>query len=216
VLALGWLVCEGAVRDPRDIEELQESGAPAGYAAEMLIGLRVEAAERLSLSLAPGEPRSALPATPARTPASPRAGVEPAVDLRPVLEDRKRLAGWFLEMFERADLRARVGGVHTGGLVLGGRLLAIAEDVSRHHVVDRLVGIAFRDGLPLGEAVLLLSARISGAMAAKACRAGVGALVSRSVPTELAASIAGANGLILVGRARQEAPHYYWPAGESA
>jgi FdhD protein len=123
------------------------------------------------------------------------------------------MAAWFRDMFERAELRSSVGGVHTGGLVLEGQLAGIAEDVSRHHVVDRLVGRAIREALPLHDAILLVSARISGSMATKACRAGAGALVSRSIPTELAASIAARNGLVLVGRARQERAHYHWPAG---
>jgi formate dehydrogenase accessory protein FdhD len=134
-------------------------------------------------------------------------------ELRATIEARDAVTNWFRDMFERAELRSSVGGVHTGGLVLEGRLQGVAEDVSRHHVVDRLVGRAVLEDVPLPDAILLLSARISGSMAAKACRAGVGALISRSIPTELAATIAARNGLILVGRARQEKPHYHWPDG---
>ena len=119
-------------------------------------------------------------------------------------------------MFDQAAIRSSVGGVHTGGLVVDGDLASVVEDVSRHHVVDRLVGSAFQTGASLRSSILLVSARISGAMAAKACRAGVGALVSRSVPTELAAAVASPNGLILVGRARGETPHYYWPEPDAA
>ena len=123
-----------------------------------------------------------------------------------------RIRELFSQMFDRAALRTAVGGVHTGGLVLEGELIAVVEDVSRHHVVDRLVGRAVLDADGAGGAVFLLSSRISGAMAAKACRVGAGALVSRSVPTELAASVAARCGLVLMGRARSDNRFVHWPS----
>ena len=55
----------------------------------------------------------------------------------------------------------------------------------------------------------------SGAMAAKACQARFAAMVTRSVPTDLATHVAGAWGLTLVGRARREQPLYVWPLEQS-
>lgn len=211
-LATGWLVCEGVVRTPHEIEDLGVTEAEGGFAACVSVRLAQPALDRLKRVLS----RDAVPAVrPAAlaTPhddETPHPPLEVAV-LRPLLEDRARVATWFRDMFDRASLRSTVGGVHTGGLVVDGNLSLVVEDVSRHHVVDRLVGSAFLANTSLRGSILLVSARISGAMAAKACRAGVGALVSRSIPTELAASLARSGGLILVGRARREHPHYYWP-----
>jgi FdhD protein len=211
-LAFGWLTCEGVAHEPTEVTSLEIVEAPAGWAAEIRIRLEDAATGRLARTLMPGTPGSARPPQPPFA-SLRRAPAGASAELQATLEDRDAVAAWFREMFERAELRSRIGGLHTGGLVLEGRLQGVEEDVSRHHVVDRLVGRAVREDVPLPDAILLLSARISGAMAAKACRAGVGALISRSIPTELAATIAARNGLILVGRARREKPHYHWPAG---
>ncbi len=211
-LAVGWFVCEGVVLAPVQIENLTEEDAEAGYAACLSVRLAPAAFRRLTVSLSSDTELSVSPAA-LTTPSDirvPHSGPG-STTLRPLLEDRGRVAGWFREMFDQATLRSSVGGVHTGGLVVDGALARVVEDVSRHHVVDRLVGSAFLADTPRQDSILLVSARISGAMAAKACRAGVGALVSRSVPTELAAAVASSHGLILVGRARREVPHYYWP-----
>ena len=211
-LASGWLVCEGAVRTRAEIEELARIAPGEGYSAALAVRLTPEALGRLrkavsgSRSLTIGPPTLAEPRG-ART-TSCEAHV---TELETLLRDRHRVAAWFGQMFDRASIRSSVGGVHTGGLVVGGHLTRVVEDVSRHHVVDRLAGAGFGDGVDLVRSIFLLSSRISGAMAAKASRARVGALVSRSVPTELAAAVAGANGLILVGRARRERPQYHWP-----
>jgi FdhD protein len=211
-LTVGWLVSEGIVFAPGEIENVSEEEPEAGYAACLAVRLEPPALGRLTGALSSDASLSVRPAaltTPGNViaPDSRSANLE----LRPLLEDQERVATWFRDMFDQAALRSSVGGVHTGGLVVDGRLARVVEDVSRHHVVDRLVGSAFQSQTRLRQSIFLVSARISGAMAAKACRAGVGALVSRSVPTELAAAVAGSHGLILVGRARREAPHYYWP-----
>jgi FdhD protein len=216
-LATGWFVCEGIVRTPDEIGDLVDEGAEPGYAACLTVHLTQPALGRLTAVLSSDTASSVRPAALN----APRAIQEPfsasgGSQLRPLLEDRGRVTAWFRDMFDQAVLRSSVGGVHTGGLVVDGDLALVVEDVSRHHVVDRLVGSAVLTGAPRRSSILLVSARISGAMAAKACRAGVGALVSRSVPTELAAAIAAPRGLILVGRARGEAPHYYWPESEAA
>ena len=216
-LATGWFVSEGIVRTPDEIEDLSEVDSGPGYAACLTVQLAGPALGRLAAALSGDTASSVRPA--ALTAAV--ADLEPDTNggdrqIRSLLEDRGRVTSWFRDMFDQAALRSSVGGVHTGGLVVGGNLAQVVEDVSRHHVVDRLVGSAVLTGAVRREAILLVSARISGAMAAKACRAGVGALVSRSVPTELAAAIAAPRGLILVGRARGEAPHYYWPESDGA
>ena len=114
-------------------------------------------------------------------------------------------------MFERAELRERSGGVHTGALVVDREVVHVREDVSRHCVVDKLIGRATLDGLDLERALLLLSGRISGAIAAKGARSGVAAMATMSIPTTLAAEIAGAAGMTLFGRARSAEPHVYSP-----
>jgi len=205
-LAAGWLVCEGVVLRAEDIVSLEPAEAVDVPTVRARLGAAararfIELTTRAAGIVAFPAGRAGVPTDEPRDPHSDA--------WRPLLEDGERLGGLFARMYERASLREAVGGVHTGGLVAQGELLAVVEDVSRHHVVDRLVGRAWLSAVPLSGAALLLSSRISGAIAAKACRAGVAALVSRSIPTDLAASIAAAAGLVLVGRAQRGRPIVY-------
>jgi len=117
----------------------------------------------------------------------------------------------FQAMFDRAALRELTGGLHTGALVEHREVVCVREDASRHCVVDKLVGHAALAGRSLEGAVILLSGRISGAIAAKAARTGVAVVATMSIPTTLAAEIAGRAGVTLIGRARAAAPHVYRP-----
>ena len=151
-LAAGWLVCEGVVRETDEIRDVttvprrsrlcrRSRGRPgAGRVAATVAG-PVERTRRSVRPAALASPHDA------EGPPSTAALAE----LRPMLEDRDRVAAWFRDMFDQAALRASVGGVHTGGLVVDGALAFVVEDVSRHHVVDRLVGSAFLAGIPLHE-----------------------------------------------------------------
>lgn len=125
--------------------------------------------------------------------------------------DPSALRELFSKTFELAELRDRSGGVHTGALVLRGEIVHLREDVSRHCVVDKLIGRALLDGVALERGLLLLSGRISGAIAAKGARSGLAAMATMSIPTTLAAEIAGAAGMTLFGRARRAEPHVYSP-----
>ena len=213
MLAAGWLVSEGVVRTPGEIESMDVAGSQDRFAARVSVRVARPALDRLLRGLSrDSEPVPVIGPAALGTPDDSLSFLGPSdPGLRPLLEDRGRVASWFRDMFDGASLRSSVGGMHTGGLVVDGGLASVVEDVSRHHVVDRLVGAAVLARAPLRSSILLVSARISGAMASKACRAGVGALVSRSVPTELAVAVAARAGLILVGRARRERPQYFWP-----
>lgn len=187
-LAVGWLVGEGRAAAPDDVGPI-EVDADAG-------AVRLPA-PTADLRRPPGP----APDGPPRFPALAEA----------LAEDADTLRSLFATMFERGVLRERSGGVHTGALVVDGAVRAVREDVSRHCVVDKLVGHALREGERLEASVVLLSGRISGAIAAKGARAGVATLATMSIPTTLAAEIAGRAGVTLIGRARSASPHVYPP-----
>jgi FdhD protein len=90
---------------------------------------------------------------------------------------------------------AATGGLHATGLFdPAGELLCLREDVGRHNAMDKVVGWAFRDGrLPLAEAVLCVSGRLSFELVQKAA---VGA------PSSLAVELAADRGVTLSGFAR--------------
>lgn len=107
----------------------------------------------------------------------------------------------FRALFAATDAAFPEGGMHAAGLFVEGALRHTTYDVGRHNAVDRAFGIALRERIDLANAGLLLSARVSGAMALKAARGGIGWVASRSIPTTLAQTFADSVGLPLVARA---------------
>jgi FdhD protein len=182
-LAVGWLVGEGRLERTERVRAVQLDP-----------DRRTIRIDGPLLAL-----RAAIEPIPVRATADVAAEFATPEVLRPLYE----------EMFARAELKDKTGGVHTGALVVAGEVRAVREDVSRHCVVDKLIGAAWHENLPPQSCRLLLTSRVSGAIAAKVARAGVPIVTTMSVPTTLAGAIAGQAGVTMVGRARSSNPHVY-------
>jgi FdhD protein len=107
----------------------------------------------------------------------------------------------FRDVFAAGDTEYPEGGMHGAALTDGERILMTVHDVGRHNTVDKVVGRALLAGTELSGCGLIMTSRISAAIALKAARAGVSWLASRSVPTSLAVAIADAAALPLIARA---------------
>lgn len=82
------------------------------------------------------------------------------------------------------------------------QVLHRTEDIGRHNCVDRLAGWASRTETPLSSLVLMVSARVTASLCAKAIRAGFTFIVSRSAVTCASIAMAKEHGVTLVGFAR--------------
>lgn len=93
-------------------------------------------------------------------------------------------------------------GVHEGAIVKAGRVLAYAEDVGRHNVLDRLLGIVAKKHIDTTDTLLIFSGRVPDSVIRKVHRIGCPILCSRAMPTELGITLADAYGITLVNKLR--------------
>jgi len=107
-----------------------------------------------------------------------------------------------------ADHR-RIGGFHTSGLSDGRDLLVITIDIGRHNTLDKIAGECLDRGIPMTEAILLTTGRVSVEMLGKAARMQAPVIASFNSPTHLAVELAEEWGLTLIGYARSPRMHVY-------
>lgn len=125
-----------------------------------------------------------------------------AADVIASLPDRLRAAQ---AMFDAT------GGLHAAGaFTAGGDLLCAREDVGRHNAVDKVLGWALAAGrLPLSDAVLQVSGRLSYEILQKAAVAGFPVVSAVSAPSTMAVDVAERFGITLCGFVRGGAFNIY-------
>jgi FdhD protein len=201
-VAIGQLAGDGCIRSMHDVIGIEPVDGPGrAHGVNVAIDAAL-AAQAEALHVHRREHgchlRHELDCAPARLRAHERDTDPPDLDL----------ADAFRALFAAAEAASPSGGLHACALLRENRIEYIDTDVARHSAVDRVIGLAVQDAADLRAYGLLLSARLSGAMALKAAVAGLGWIASRSIATSLAAEIAHAARMPVLQRAarRTSAP----------
>jgi FdhD protein len=108
-----------------------------------------------------------------------------------------------------SDLFQKTGGIHSAALADEKKIILFAEDIGRHNAVDKLIGRAFLDNIPLEDKILLSSGRISGEIMTKVIRNKIPILISRTAPTCMSLTYAEDHGITLIGFARGKRMNIY-------
>ena len=120
---------------------------------------------------------------------------------------------WIFKMSERffkgTKLHRMTRGTHSCFLGSEGEILFECEDIGRHNALDKAVGYALKNGVPLQKTILYTSGRVPADMVRKTIRAGVPVFVSKAVPTRMAVELARMYGVTLIGSAREEGMKVY-------
>ena len=105
------------------------------------------------------------------------------------------------EFGKDTKLHKVTGGNHICILAREGKTLFVCEDIGRHNTIDKAVGYALLNHIPLSECMVFTSGRVPVDMAEKVIAAGIPVLVSKSVPTLQSVQMAEKYGLNLICRA---------------
>lgn len=113
------------------------------------------------------------------------------------------------EFSRGTELHHATQGTHSCLLGRKGAVLFACEDIGRHNAVDKAVGYALINKIPLGECILFSSGRVPADMVEKVAASGIPVLMSKAVPTAESIALADAYGLTLICRAWPEQCEIY-------
>lgn len=204
-LAVGFLLSEGLLRERSALEELdfiendatiriRLSGLPAGWKTQF---------ETRTISSGCGKGVMFT---------AHRADVDRKIATSGRLlglDDIRRLLTTFRNI---SSLYLETGGVHSAAISDGRDILFFSEDIGRHNAVDKLIGKAFLQSVPVENKILLTSGRVTSEIMTKAGRNRFPVLISRAAPSCMAVNYAEDMGITLVGFARGDRMNVYtWP-----
>lgn len=114
------------------------------------------------------------------------------------------------DMFENpGDLFQTTGCAHSCALVTDGMIQCAMEDIGRHNALDKVIGYALKNGIPMSRSIVFTSGRISQDYLQKVIKAGFKIVVSRAAVTAGAVALARQENITMLGFMRKNAGNIY-------
>lgn len=109
---------------------------------------------------------------------------------------------------ENAKIWQETGSVHVAQLIYKNKSI-IREDVSRHVVVDKVIGAAFKSEYDLTQSYITYSGRMPADMLIKVIRVGIPIIISNAAPAASGYEIAKKGNITMVGFVRNNRFNLY-------
>ena len=114
------------------------------------------------------------------------------------------------ELFETpGDLFQSTGCAHSCALVTDGQVQCYREDIGRHNALDKVIGYAIKNGIPISKSIVFSSGRISQDYLEKVIKAGFKIVVSRAAVTASAVALARKENITMLGFIRRNGGNIY-------
>ena len=114
------------------------------------------------------------------------------------------------ELFETpGDLFQSTGCAHSCALVTDGQVQCYREDIGRHNALDKVIGYAIKNGIPISKSIVFSSGRISQDYLEKVIKAGFKIVVSRAAVTASAVALARQENITMLGFIRRNGGNIY-------
>ena len=101
------------------------------------------------------------------------------------------------------------GCAHSCALIYQGKTLCHIEDIGRHNALDKVIGFALMHKIPMRNAYIFSSGRISGDYLSKVLAAGFPMAVSRAAVTNEAVLMAKKSNITMLGFIRKNSGNIY-------
>ncbi|SEV95499.1 FdhD protein [Aliicoccus persicus] len=113
------------------------------------------------------------------------------------------------EMQDSSTVFKETGGIHNASLATPEATFIHRGDIGRHNALDKLYGYCLEKKISVSDKILVFSGRISSEVLTKASKIGVGIILSKSAPTDLAIKLAEDLNITTVGFIRNKSFNVY-------
>ncbi|MGV3487920.1 MAG: formate dehydrogenase accessory sulfurtransferase FdhD [Tuberibacillus sp.] len=201
-LVIGFLASEGFIRTIDDCLDLTFNDSQ-GYAYVTLKGdveRTIEMGNRRFIGSCCGKSRQFYLQSDAYT-------------ARTVYSQTKITPEQCLNLMEQLRAQSTVfqetGGVHNAAYCHPDKLICLRTDIGRHNALDKLFGYLLENKINPKLGVLAFSGRISSEIILKAAKMGIGILLSKSAPTDMALQLADDLNITAIGFIRNGSMNIY-------
>lgn len=103
------------------------------------------------------------------------------------------------QLLESSSHFQQTGCVHNAALCTSAGIIVSRIDIGRHNALDKLFGYCMINRISIKDKIIVFSGRISSEVLLKSAKIGVGIVLSKSAPTNLALDLAVELGITAVG-----------------